>query len=461
MDHSSFGSLGNITLPAQYSGCAECHDGGVATGKSTGHLQTTADCGACHDPQRSNWFGAGFDHSGVSIVGNTSNPTCTSCHDGATATGQSVTHVPLPTAGQDCLACHDDTAFTSFALPTFDHAAAGITNNCGSCHDGKAHDGVLVIKRPAAHIPTSADCSTCHADTTNGPGVNGTVTSGFANADPFVNTVHPAYTTGCRTCHNGSYDNAIYSARGHPSDSVHTTVDANGWDCNACHSTTGSFLETNPVNHQDPAVRAQPCVSCHVAGNTTGAIGKGPTHPANFGYLSAVPSGGRHVYGGLRPHDIEHRRHQPRIGVFELSRRSDRGRETGQPRADIARLRQLSRGVSANGIVVCRRHIQSHRSRMTGRQCMQCHNDSIAVGKTSFGTFTHIATNSDCGARHSTTTFANATAFNHTGVTTGCAASGCHMSGTPSVADVTDDPNSLPHIPIVNGSTEVNCLQLP
>ena len=129
------------------------------------------------------------------------------------ATGQSLTHVPLPTAGQDCLVCHD-TGFTSFALPTFDHAAAGITNNCASCHDGKAHDGVIVIKKPAGHIPTSADCSTCHADTTNGPGVNGTVTSGFTNADPFVNTVHPAYTTGCRTCHNASYDNAIYLAQG-------------------------------------------------------------------------------------------------------------------------------------------------------------------------------------------------------------------------------------------------------
>ena len=178
VDHSGFGSLGNITLPPQYASCSGCHDGTVATGQSVGHLATTQDCGACHDPQRSDWFGAGYDHSGLSIVGNTSTPACVSCHDGVAATGQSLTHVPLPTTGQDCLVCHD-TGFTSFALPTFDHAAAGITNNCASCHDGKAHDGVIVIKKPAAHIPTSADCSTCHADTTNGPGVNGTVTSGF------------------------------------------------------------------------------------------------------------------------------------------------------------------------------------------------------------------------------------------------------------------------------------------
>ncbi len=173
VDHSGFGSLGNITLPAQYPTCSECHDGTVATGQSTGHLPRRRIAALATIRRRSDWLGAGFDHSGrLSIVGNTSTPTCTSCHNGTAATGQSLTHVPLPTAGQDCLVCHD-TGFTSFALPTFDHAAAGITNNCTSCHDGKAHDGVMVIKKPTGHIPTSADCSTCHADTTNGPGVNG------------------------------------------------------------------------------------------------------------------------------------------------------------------------------------------------------------------------------------------------------------------------------------------------
>jgi hypothetical protein len=457
VDHSSFGSLGNITLPAQYSGCSECHDGGVATGKSTGHLDTIEDCGACHDPQRGNWFGAGFDHSGLSIVGNTSNPTCTFCHDGTTATGRSVTHVPLPTAGQDCLVCHDATGFTSFALPTFDHAAAGITNNCSSCHDGKAHDGVLVIKKPVAHIPTSADCSACHADTTNGPGVNGTVTSGFTNADPFVNTVHPAYTTGCRTCHNGSYDNAIYSARAHPGDSVHATVDANGWECNACHSTTGGFLEANPVNHQDPAVKAQPCVNCHVAGNTTGAIGKGPTHPATSNTCQQC-----HQAGGTFTAGFDHATLNTG-GINQglaCSSCHDGLIAAGKPVNHVPTTRDCRSchtGYPPTASSFAGGTFNHTGPEMTGRQCMQCHNDSIAVGKTKFGTFTHIATNADCGACHSTTTFANATGFNHTGVTTGCAASGCHMSGTAGVVDVTDDPNPLPHIPIANGSAEVNC----
>ena len=456
VDHSGFGTLGNITLPAQYSGCSECHDGGVATGQSTGHLATTQDCGACHDPQRSDWFGAGYDHSGLSILGNTSTPTCVSCHDGSAATGQSVTHVPLPTTGQDCLVCHD-TGFTSFAVPTFDHAAAGIMNNCTSCHDGKAHDGVIVIKKAAGHIPTSVDCGNCHSDTTNGPGVNGTATSGFTNADPFVNTVHPAYTTGCRTCHNGAYDNATYSARAHPSDSVHTTVDAKGWECNACHSTTGNFLETNPVNHQDPAIKAQACVSCHVAGNTTGAIGKGPTHPATSNLCQQCHQAGGTFIAGfdhttLNTGAVNH--------GLACSTCHDGLTAAGKTVTHVPTARDCINchaGYPPTASSFAGGTFSHSGPEMTGHQCMECHNDRIAVGKTKFGTFTHIATNSDCGACHSTTTFANATGFNHTGVTTGCAASGCHRSGTPNVVDVTDDPNPLPHIPIVNGSAEVNC----
>jgi hypothetical protein len=90
---------------------------------------------------------------------------------------------------------------------------------------------------------------------------------------------------------------------------------------------------------------------------------------------------------------------------------------------------------------------------MVSKQCMACHNGSIALGKSNG----HPLTNADCGACHTTDTFSNPTGFDHSGVTTGCAASGCHAAGTLGVVDVTDDPNPLPHIPISNGGTEVNC----
>jgi hypothetical protein len=456
VDHSGFGTVGAITLPPQTS-CSDCHQDQVATGKPDGHLETTQDCGVCHDPQRGDWSGAGYDHSALSIVNNTSTPSCGSCHDGSAATGRSLTHVPLPRTGQDCLECHG-TGFTSFALPTFDHFAAGITNNCASCHDGKAHDGVKVISTPAGHIPTSsADCSTCHTDTNNGPGINGSIQSGFTRADPFVNTVHPAYTTGCRSCHNGAYDNAIYNATSHPNTAVHTTADANGWECNACHTTTGGFMEIDPVNHQDPDIKLQQCVDCHVAGNTVGAIGKGGMHPMTSDMCQDChQAGGSFVTGfdhtTLNTGGVNH--------GLACTSCHDGVNATGKSKNHLPTSRDClicHAGYPPAASSFVGGTFDHSGPEMVGKLCMQCHNDSIAVGKTKFGTFTHISTSSDCGACHSTVSFVGASGFNHTGVTTGCQASGCHAAGTPSVVDVTDDPNPLPHIPIGNAGSEVNC----
>jgi hypothetical protein len=451
VDHTGFGTVGNISLPPQYPTCTLCHDDTVATGKPTGHLQTTQDCGTCHDPQRNDFLGAGYDHSALAIVNNTSTPTCASCHDGTAATGKSVLHVPQPLASQDCLVCHG-TGFVSFAVATFDHTAAGATTNCASCHDGKAHDGVVVISKPTGHIPTSFDCSKCHASTSNGPGINGTTSSGFRTATPFVNTVHPAFTTGCRSCHNGSYDNAIFGARGHPSDSVHATVDANGWDCNACHSTTGQFLEANPVNHQDPAVKAQQCIACH-DGNTPGALPKNAGHPSTSNACQNCHQAGGSFVAGFDHTTMNSGGVNQNLACTTCH---DGVTATGKSANHLPTTRDCRSchaGYPPTVASFVGGTFDHTGPEMTGKLCAQCHNGTIATGKST----NHVATNSDCGACHSTDTFANATAFNHTGVTSGCQASGCHTSGNPSVTDVTDDPNPKPHIPIAHSGSEVDC----
>ena len=449
VDHSGFGTL---AAPNPSIDCISCHDGTIATGKPSGHLVTTEQCSACHEPQSDSFLGAGYDHSSLSIVGMSSTPTCASCHDGSAATGQSVTHVP--TTGQDCLVCHG-TGFSSFALPTFDHSAAGITNNCTSCHDGKSHDGVIVISKPAGHIPTSADCSTCHANTTNGPGINGTTSSGFAMADPFVNTVHPAYTTGCRTCHNGSYDNPVYLAKSHPADSVHDTVDANGWDCNACHTTTGNFKETNPVNHQDPAIKAQACISCHVDGSTVEPIGKSGSHPTTSDMCQDCHQAGGSFTAGFDHTTLD------TGGVnhgLACTTCHDGVNATGQPQNHVPTTRDCiicHVGYPPTASSFAGGTFDHGGPEMTGKQCMDCHDGIIATGKSAKPD--HVVTSADCGACHTTTAFKPATSFDHTGRVSGCQDSGCHTSGNPDVVDVTDDPNPKPHIPIMNGSTEVDC----
>ncbi len=242
------------------------------------------------------WFGAGYDHSSLSIIGNTSTPTCVSCHDGSAATGRSLTHVPLPTAGQDCLVCHG-TGFSSFALPTFDHAAAGITNNCASCHDGKAHDGVVVIsKTPSAH-PHLGGLQHVPRGYDQRPRRQWYVTSGFTAADPFVNTVHPAYTTGCRSCHNGSVRQCDLPCKGHPSrfGACHGRCQRLGMQCVPLDDRQfpGNQSGQPPGSgRQGPTVRELPCRRQHSgrhrqrpdASRDVGYCASSATRPAEVSY---------------------------------------------------------------------------------------------------------------------------------------------------------------------------------
>ena len=457
VDHSAgvFGTLGNPLVD-----CTSCHDGNIPTaqGKPGNHFVTTDNCGNCHSPQAPSFVGGIVDHSTIVSVDNgttppTATPTCDSCH-GSTATGQSLTHVPMTAAsGTDCVVCHG-TGYSSFTMTTFDHDAAGITSNCVSCHDGKTHDTTLVVSKAQVHIPTTDDCSNCHTDKTNGPGINGTPSSGFATATRFVNTVHPAYTTGCRTCHSGTY--TIYNAKAHPNDSVHATVDTNGWECKECHTTTGNFLETNPVNHADPNVKAQACISCH-DGNTPGATAKGPTHPSTSDQCQ-----GCHQAGGSFTAGFDHT-------TLDIV-----GNQNYQLACTTCHDGLNATGKAQNHMPTTRDCISCHAGHpptvadfangtfdhtgpeMTGRLCMDCHDGSILGAKSKADKPDHKVTSADCGACHSTTAFKPATSFDHTGVTSGCQSSGCHTDGNPDVMDVTDDPNRT-HIPIMNGSTEVDC----
>jgi hypothetical protein len=322
VDHSTFGTVGHVTLPAQYTGCAECHDGTVATGQSTGHLATTQDCGACHDPQRGDWLGAGFDHSAVAISGNTATPTCASCHDGSAATGRSVTHVPLPATAQDCLVCHG-TGFSTFSLPTFNHATAGITSNCTSCHDGKAHDGVTVVSTPANHIPVSgADCSKCHERLHQGDSVREYGPSGVHDGLPQLPQRH------LRQCDLRCQE---------PSERL-------GAYHRGCQ-----WLGMQRVPHHDgkfPGNQPGQSPGSDRQGSGVRQLPRGGQHrrrhrqrlaaPGDVGFVPAVPSGRRQLHRRVRPHDIERRGRQPRSRLHDVSRRRDGNGQDHEPRADDA-----------------------------------------------------------------------------------------------------------------------------
>ncbi|WP_316227486.1 cytochrome c3 family protein, partial [Bradyrhizobium sp. SZCCHNR1047] len=61
------------------AGCANCHNGTTARGKSSNHLQTNLPCESCHTSTAS-FGGAAFKHAATDT-------NCATCHNGKTAMG--------------------------------------------------------------------------------------------------------------------------------------------------------------------------------------------------------------------------------------------------------------------------------------------------------------------------------------------------------------------------------------
>jgi hypothetical protein len=136
--------------------CSSCHNGATATGKHPGHLLTSADCENCH--KTTTWLGATFDHTTVTGL-------CSSCHNGSTATGKNTTHFVTTL---DCERCHTTTRWTPLALfrhdsPDYpgDHRTATL---CVDCH--RTNNQIIAWTFPAY----KPDCAGCHAnDYKDGP----------------------------------------------------------------------------------------------------------------------------------------------------------------------------------------------------------------------------------------------------------------------------------------------------
>jgi hypothetical protein len=104
---------------------------------------------------------------------------------------------------------------------------AGISGGCTSCHAG-GYLSYNAQKKPQNHIPTSADCDTCHTIPATGSSFPVTAWDTVTH-----DQIHANITTGCVTCHDNviAKGKAAYTA-GHP-----TTSD----NCEQCHSINAAF----------------------------------------------------------------------------------------------------------------------------------------------------------------------------------------------------------------------------
>jgi hypothetical protein len=246
----------NGRFHANYSvttGCASCHTGAflMAVGKPNNatHAAVTGNCESCHK-SATTWAGAKVDHSTFTAATN-----CASCHNGTGATGKSATHMPTTL---NCFACHN--VSPSLWTPSkWNHTQQTVTAACASCHTGgfPPADG-----RPANHIPyqtvaltAAANCDGCH---------KGSFTT-WANGRLHTNY---AISTGCFSCHTGSYLAAV----GKPNTATHAGVTGG---CENCHRSTTSWLTVSFAHSAANAVGTGTCDTCH---NGTTARGKPATH---------------------------------------------------------------------------------------------------------------------------------------------------------------------------------------
>jgi hypothetical protein len=447
--------------------CGQCHNGTHARGQKPGHIPTQASCDSCHMP--SGWVPARVDHSGV-VSG-----TCAQCHDGKSATGKKLNHIPTASS---CDTCHRTTAWK----PTsFSHKGIA-PGTCAQCHNGTTAAG-----KPRNHLVTASSCDSCHS------------TAGWL---PAVFN-HAGVTAGsCGTCHNGT------TAAGRTAS--HIPVSGNA--CDACHSRTNyiSFANTT-MNHA--AVPGVPCTTCHEAGKSFfgGAVVTRPTaqqnpaHPLT-GECDSCHTTATFVLGGAsKPAN-----HIPTTqacslchttpGNYSVAKMSHSGitrgcatcHGPGLSFANVSPRTQPPNHIPVPGVACESCHSLTNFSTFAGTRmnhaavpaaaCQTCHE----TGRSFFGVTmvtrpvraSHPASG-DCGACHTTASFAGATvgkpanhiptaqactachanpqdykvyAMSHQGITSGCAT--CHGAGLSFATNFVPKTQPPAHIPVTGVACE-------
>jgi hypothetical protein len=130
--------------------CSTCHNGVTATGKPGDHIQTSGQCDDCHGTLA--WIPASVDHSLVT-------GSCSACHNGTTATGKPPSHF---VTSLQCDECHRTTAWVP--MLRYRHSSGDYPGDhssgvrCTSCHQSNTESVTWPF---SAYRP---DCAGCHAN---------------------------------------------------------------------------------------------------------------------------------------------------------------------------------------------------------------------------------------------------------------------------------------------------------
>jgi predicted CXXCH cytochrome family protein len=302
---------------------------------------------------------------------------CSDCHNRAgvvNAQMKPATHIPTT---QECSTCHKPQGW----LPTtFSHQ--NLTQSCATCHNGTNQTG-----KPASHIATTKDCGECHK------------TTAWVPAGMDHSTLVPPATGRCMDCHGKN-------ATGKPTNHVVTVA-----QCDTCHNSTTAWL---PAGFTHGAGDTN-CQSCH---NGSTATGK-PTQHIQTGEQCSVC----HTQSGWSPTSFAHTPAQ--VGGKTCATCHN---GTGAAGMTAKHIPIGSQGcdschTTAGWVPTSFDHAKVGVTGSPGDTCTTCHNGSTATGKPAG----HIPTTQypQCVSCHSVNAW-KPTQFAHTGVTSATDCTTCH-----------------------------------
>ncbi len=165
-----------------------------------------------------------------------------------------------------------------------------------------------------------------------------------------------------------------------------------------------------------------------MAGNTTGAIGKNAGHPATSNLCQQCHQAGGSFTAGFDHATLNTGGVNQGLACTTCHDGVTATGKIAEPCATSRDCVVCHAGYPPTASSFAGGTFSHSGPEMTGKLCAACH--SRQRRRCAWQTTNAPVTNSDCGGCHTTTTFTGATGgFNHTGVTTGCAASGLSCLG--------------------------------
>jgi hypothetical protein len=273
---------GGVFVDSAPADCLSCHRNAFESATSPPHAGGgfPTGCTLCHTPGDTTWNESSFAHATFfDLVGTHAAQPCQACHKADVFGGTS----------RECMGCHQP-SFQQATDP--DHAAAGFSTDCGTCHqaaDASWNNGRYahtVWQLQGAHVAPT--CATCHSHNVFA-GMGAACISCHqkdyqAAAQP--NHAVAGFPTVCQPCHLASHSawaQAVFDhAAAFPLQGVHATQ-----VCVACH-TGGVFAGTNreclgchltafeaatKPNHA-AATFSTACESCHAAADSSWGAGR-------------------------------------------------------------------------------------------------------------------------------------------------------------------------------------------